>query len=85
MRCLRRCLAILVMTDTSGILAALAAALLFASLTAWLKLTGRVSLRRLDGRTVNPQDLENASRLLTIAFGVSAVAAVLALVGLLFR
>ena len=72
------------MTEVSVLLAALAAALLFASLAAWLKLTGRVSLRRLDGRTVNPQDSEDASRLLAIAFGVSAVAAILAMAGLMF-
>lgn len=74
------------MTDTSGQLAALAAALLFAALAAWLKLTGGVSLRRLDGRTARDiEDVENASRLLAIAFGVSVVAAILAIVGMVVR
>jgi hypothetical protein len=74
------------MTETSGLLAALSAALLFAALGAWLKVTGRVLPQRLDGRpTQRGQEVENASRLLALAFGVSAVAAVLGLIGLMFR
>jgi hypothetical protein len=74
------------MTETSGLLAALSAALLFAALAAWLKLTGRVLPQRLDGRpTERGQEVENASRLLALAVGASALAAILALVGLMFR
>jgi hypothetical protein len=74
------------MTETSGLLAALSAALLFASLAAWLKLTGRVFPQRSDGRPAEQgQEVENASRLLALAVGASALAAILALVGLMFR
>jgi hypothetical protein len=72
--------------ETSGILAAISAALLFATLAAWLKLSGRVLPRRLDGRAaLKVQETENASRLLAIAFGVGALAAILALVDLMLR
>jgi hypothetical protein len=74
------------MIEMSGTLAALGAVLLFAALAAWLKLRGRVVPRRLDGRAaVKGQEVENASRLLAIAFGVSVAAAILAVQGLMFR
>lgn len=74
------------MTETSGLLAALSAALLFASLAAWLKLTGRVFPQRLDGRPAERgQEVENASRLLALALGVSAIAAVLGLIAMMLR
>ena len=74
------------MTETSGLLAALSAALLFASLAAWLKLTGCVFRQRLDGQSAERgQEVENASRLLVLAFGVSSVAATLGLIDMMFR
>ena len=63
-----------------------AAALLFAAAAAWLKL-GLTSLqsKSLDGRTTPKSDnVENASRLLAIAFGVSACAAIVAIAGKMF-
>jgi hypothetical protein len=74
------------MLEVSGMFGWLAAALLFAAATAWLKL-GWSSLqsKRLDGRTTpKSDDAENASRLLAIAFGVSACAAMVAIAGVMF-
>ena len=63
----------------------LSAALLFAAATAWLKLCGRPLLQRLNDRsTFKTQQLESASKLLVIALGVSAIAAILAIAGLMF-
>jgi hypothetical protein len=71
------------MLETSGLLGWLSAALLFAAGAAWLKLGRGPILQRLNGRRpVETGQVENASRLLMVAVGLSAVAAVLALVGL---
>ena len=64
----------------------LSAALLFAAGAAWLKLgRGPLLSQGLDGRVpLKSEQLENASRLLVIAVGVSAVAALLGIVGWMF-
>jgi hypothetical protein len=63
----------------------LSAALLFAAIAAWLKLGRGPLLRRLNGR-VPPEDgqVENAARLLVIAAGSCALAAILAVAGRMF-
>ena len=73
------------MLESAGFLGWLAGALLFAAVAAWLKLGRRPTLQRLDGRTaLNNQQIERASRLLLVAVGLSAIAAGLALVALMF-
>ena len=63
----------------------LSAALLFAAAAAWLKLGTRPLLQRLNDRaTFKTKQLESASKLLVIALGVSAIAAILAIAGLMF-
>lgn len=63
----------------------LAAALLFAAVAAWSKLRRSPLLQRLDGRaTLKTDQVESASRLLLIALGVSAVAAIVAIAGWMF-
>jgi hypothetical protein len=74
------------MLEVSGMFGWLAAALLFAAAAAWLKLGfSSLQAKRLDGRTPpESEDAENASRLLAIAFGVSACAAIVAITGTMF-
>ena len=72
----------LTMLETSALLGWLSAALLFAAVAAWLKLGRGPVLQRLNGRGPLEKDqVENASRLLVIAVGLSAVAAILAVIG----
>jgi hypothetical protein len=73
------------MLETSDMLGWFAAALLFAAVAAWLKLGRGPLLQRLNGRTaVKADQVESASRLLVIALGVSAVAAIVAVAGWMF-
>lgn len=73
------------MLEMSGSLGWLSAALLFAAGAAWLKLGRGPVLQRLNGRgTLKTEHFEGASRLLLAAVGLSAVAAVLAISGLMF-
>ena len=73
------------MVDASAMLGWLSAALLFAAVAAWWKVRRSPMLQWLPRRRV-PKDsaVENASRLLVIAVGASAVAAIVALGGLMF-
>lgn len=72
----------LTMLETSALVGWLSAALLFAAVAAWLKLGRGPVLQRLNGRRPLEKDqVEKASRLLVLAVGVSAVAAILAVVG----
>jgi hypothetical protein len=73
------------MLETSGMLAALSAALLFAAIAAWLKLGRGPLLQKLNGHA--PRDakqVESASRLLVIACASCAVATVIAMAGWMF-
>jgi uncharacterized membrane protein len=73
------------MLDSASFLGWISGALLFAAVAAWLKLGRRPMLQRLDRRSdSNNQQVEQASRLLLIAVGLSAVAAVLAIAALMF-
>ena len=73
------------MLETAGLLGLLSAALLFAAVAAWLKLGRGPLVQRLDGRSeVKRDQIERASRLLVIAVSLSAVAAILAISGLMF-
>ena len=73
------------MVDAAGLLGWLSAALLFAALAAWAKLGGGPRLQTLDRRAAsNSQEIENASRLLLITFGVSSAAAIVAVAGMMF-
>jgi hypothetical protein len=75
----------LTMLETASLLGWLAATLLFAAFAAWLKLGRGPRLQTLDRRAGrNSQEVENASRLLLITLAVSSVAAVVAVVGLMF-
>ena len=75
----------LTMLEMSGFLGWLSAALLFAAGAAWLKLGRGPVLQRLNGRaSLQSEHFEGASRLLMAAVGLSAVAAVLAVTGLMF-
>ena len=68
------------MLESSGLIGWISAVLLMAAVVAWLKLAKGPLLRRLNGRTTaNPDDGENASRLLLISFGVGVLAVVLAI------
>ena len=70
------------MLEAARILGWLAAALLVAAIAAWVPLLSGPGLRRLDGG-IEPDvaDTELASRALILAFGLSALAAVLAIGG----
>ncbi len=74
------------MAEMAPILGWLAAAVLFAAGAAWLKMGRRPLLRKLNGNDgiERGQQVENASRLLFIAGGTSAVAAIVAIFGLMF-
>jgi hypothetical protein len=75
----------LTMLEASGALGWFSAALLFAAVTAWVKLGPGPMLQKLDGsKTFNTNKIESASRLLFIALGVSLVAAIVAVVGWIF-
>jgi hypothetical protein len=70
------------MLEAARILGCLAAALLIAAIAAWVPLLGGPRLRRLDGGTESDvARTELASRALILAFGLSALAAVLAIGG----
>ena len=72
----------LTMVEIAGSLGWVSAALLFAALAAWIKLGPRLLHQRLDGRaTMKTEPVEIASRLLVLAVGLSAVAAILAVAG----
>ncbi len=73
------------MLNSSGMLAWLAAALLFAAVAAWGKLRRGPPLPRPNGSEARKaEEVENASRLLLIALAVSVAAAVLAIAGSVF-
>lgn len=73
------------MLEASAMVGWLSAVLLVAAVAAWLMLGRGPLLQRLDGRrTQRANHVENAARLLAIAFAVSAVAAILSVAGLMF-
>ncbi len=73
------------MLEVAGYLGWISAAVLFAAVTAWLKLGRGPLLKRLNGRqTLNTEHVESASRVLVAAVGLSAVAALLALASIIF-
>jgi hypothetical protein len=70
------------MLEAARILGWLAAALLVAAVAAWVPLLSGPALRRLDGGTEpDVARTELASRALIFAFGLSALAAALAIAG----
>jgi len=73
------------MLENAGLVGLVAGALLFAAVAAWLKMGRGPLLRRLNGDVaIDKEQPEKASRLLVLALGVSAVAAVLAISALMF-
>ncbi len=74
----------LTMLETSGLLGWFAAALLFAAGAAWLKVGQGPLLQGLNGRAARNEQVEGPSRLLVAAVSLSAVAAGLAVFGLMF-
>jgi hypothetical protein len=69
-------------TDGAHLFALFAAGLLVIALVAWVKLGPRPMLQRLRGRRgADTRQTEHASQLLVLAFGLSAIAAVLAVGG----
>ena len=73
------------MLESSSFFRWLSVALLFAAGAAWLKLGRGPLMRKVDGRSsADTQQIENASRLLAVAVGFSAVAAILAIAGSVF-
>ena len=71
------------MHDAAQVLAFFAAALLIAAIATWINLLQRPRLQRLDGRRAPGNDgVETASQLLVAAVSVSALAALLALMGM---
>ena len=73
------------MLETAGFLGWFSAALLFAAVAAWLKLGRGPLFQWLNGRSaLKSGQVESASRLLVVAVGISAVAAVLAITSLMF-
>jgi hypothetical protein len=69
------------MHDAGQVLGFFAAALLIIAIGAWVRLIRRPRLQRLDGRRPPTDGVETASQLLVAALCVSAVAAILAVVG----
>ncbi len=70
------------MLELARILGGFSAVLLVITIAAWLKLLRAPLLQRLDGRLgLNSGPAEIASQLLVMAAGLSAVAAILAVVG----
>jgi hypothetical protein len=70
------------MIEASRIFGFFSLILLAVAIGAWLKLWRRPKLARLDGAgPPNPPESEFASRLLVVAAGLSAVAAILAIAG----
>lgn len=70
------------MHETAQTLAYLAAALLVVAAVTWSKWFGTPGLQRLDGRRArNDGNVETSSRLLVMAVGLSAVAAVISVAG----
>lgn len=71
------------MLDAAQVLGFFAAALLIIAIVAWAKLLHRPRLQRLDDRGApGDNDVEIASQLLVVALCVSAVAALLAVLGM---
>lgn len=65
------------MPDSSNLLFWSSAAVLFAAAAAWLKMGRGRLLRRLNGRgSLEPGQMEKASRLLLIALALTAAAAI---------
>ncbi len=73
------------MLETARILAIAAAVLLAVALAAWLKIFRGPALQRLDGSAASESNAQTASKLLGLALGASAVAAVLATLDLMAR
>lgn len=70
------------MTELAGLLGGAAAVLLVAAFATWLNLFRGPMLRPIDGRArLSAGQTERGSKLLVVATGVSAVAAVLAVGG----
>ncbi|GAA4723435.1 hypothetical protein H9L13_11380 [Sphingomonas lutea] len=73
------------MLEGARILAVAAGVVLIIAVAAWARIFRRPALRRLDGSVVNEDRAKLASRLLAMAVGASAVAAVMATLDLLGR
>jgi hypothetical protein len=69
------------MLEAARILAGVSVFLLIVALVAWANSLGLSQLRRLDGSAANVNNPEFAALLLFAAVGLSAVAAILAVVG----
>ena len=70
------------MLEAARFLASIAVILLIVAVAAWVTPLGRPLLRRLNGSAVaNVGNLQIAALLLLAAFGLSAVAAILAIAG----
>jgi hypothetical protein len=70
------------MLEFGQILGLFSAAMLVIAVAAWVKLRWGAALHPVDGRSgVNPAPAEFASLLLVLAFGLSALAAIFAVVG----
>ena len=70
------------MLEASRIIGVFSAVILVAAMATWGGLLGRLLLRRIDGTaTVDLPRAETAALLLVVAFGSSAVAALLAIGG----
>lgn len=69
------------MLETSYIIAGLSAAVLTVAVVAWVKLFNGPALQRMDGgREPDPAKAELASQMLIVAVGLSAIAAILAVI-----
>jgi|SoiMethySBSTD1v2_1073268.scaffolds.fasta_scaffold621420_2 uncharacterized protein (DUF697 family) len=70
------------MREAAQILGLFSAAMLIVAVLTWVRLGRESALLRLDGRSIsNSRQAELASQLLVLAFGLSAVAALLAIAG----
>ena len=70
------------MREAAQILGLFSAAVLIVAVLTWVRLGRESALLRLDGRSIsNSRQAELASQLLVLAFGLSAVAALLAIAG----
>jgi len=74
------------MTDVAGVLALCSALLLIVSVAIWAKVLRGPLMQRLDGgRQSNDEPAEAAAQILVFAFVTSALAAILAIVGWIYR
>ena len=70
------------MDEAAKIIGLFSAALLIVAVVAWVRLGWGPALQRTDGRMASTSgETEFASQLLVLAFGLSAIAAILAVIG----